>query len=369
MVLALKWIKQNAEAFNGDPNNITISGESAGGSSVHFLVLSPTTKGLFHKAIIQSSSSLCYWANGNPQNGLALAKYLGCTSTDKKSVLQYLQDLPVEDVLRGQAGIPDKLLPSILRYFAPVVENANAKDAFLSKQPIDLMVSGNYNHVPMIFGYNTDEGALLSLPVFRDDYTSPSNIVPRCLDLEPGSEEHSKVAEKIREFYLKNGPGRTEDGAISETGKKLAGDIAFVRPIIQSARIHANNSKEPIYLYRLSVVTKLAHFTGGKSKGVRHGDGLGYQFLFPNTPEVSVGSIEDVSRKRVVKMFTNFAKEGNPNSKDLKELFPNGWKPIENGKINALDIGEELSMLTDVEAEGMALWDDIYGAHEHAKHY
>lgn len=61
-VAALKWTKQNIAKFGGDPNNITIFGESAGGASVHYLVLSDTTRGLFQKAIAQSGSALNPWA-------------------------------------------------------------------------------------------------------------------------------------------------------------------------------------------------------------------------------------------------------------------------------------------------------------------
>lgn len=61
-VAALKWVKSNIENFGGDPNNITIFGESAGAASVSFHLISPLTKGLFKRAIIQSGSANCWWA-------------------------------------------------------------------------------------------------------------------------------------------------------------------------------------------------------------------------------------------------------------------------------------------------------------------
>lgn len=60
---ALKWVKRNIKFFGGDPDNVTIFGESAGGSCVHYLLLSDMAKGLFHKAIIQSGTALNYWAH------------------------------------------------------------------------------------------------------------------------------------------------------------------------------------------------------------------------------------------------------------------------------------------------------------------
>ena len=105
-VLALKWVQKNIKEFGGDPNNVTIFGESAGGASVHYLVLSPLTKGLFHKAIIQSASVLCPWARGT-NNAEALAKSCGFLETDPSKVLQFLTQLPVEQLLEGQIKLGD----------------------------------------------------------------------------------------------------------------------------------------------------------------------------------------------------------------------------------------------------------------------
>lgn len=103
---ALKWVQNNIKEFGGDPNNVTIFGESAGGASVHYLVLSPLTKGLFHKAIIQSASVLCPWARGT-NNAEALAKSCGFLETDPSKVLQFLTQLPVEQLLEGQIKLGD----------------------------------------------------------------------------------------------------------------------------------------------------------------------------------------------------------------------------------------------------------------------
>lgn len=61
-VIGIKWVKENCGAFGGDPNNITVFGESAGGASTHFLMITERTKGLFQKAITMSGSAFCDWA-------------------------------------------------------------------------------------------------------------------------------------------------------------------------------------------------------------------------------------------------------------------------------------------------------------------
>ncbi|RXG56833.1 Venom carboxylesterase-6, partial [Armadillidium vulgare] len=70
--LALKWVKENIESFGGDSNSITIFGESAGGASVHYQVLSPGSKGLFNRAIIQSGTALCPWASNKNHRKFAI---------------------------------------------------------------------------------------------------------------------------------------------------------------------------------------------------------------------------------------------------------------------------------------------------------
>ncbi|WP_278924645.1 carboxylesterase family protein, partial [Pseudophaeobacter profundi] len=78
--LALQWVHDHIASFGGDPGNVTIFGESAGGASVHYHILSPLSKGLFHKAILQSGSSLCQ-CTFQPRpldKALLVAKELGC---------------------------------------------------------------------------------------------------------------------------------------------------------------------------------------------------------------------------------------------------------------------------------------------------
>jgi carboxylesterase type B len=106
MVQALKWVKNNVKHFGGDPNNVTIFGESAGGASVHYLILSPLARGLFHKAIVQSASVLCPWARG-VNDAKQLARINGCTDIDNKRVLEFLQHIPVEKLLEGQVKLGD----------------------------------------------------------------------------------------------------------------------------------------------------------------------------------------------------------------------------------------------------------------------
>lgn len=106
MVLALRWVRDNIHNFSGDPNNITIFGNSAGSASVHYLINSPLAKGLFHKAIMQSGSVFNHWAKGYHKKE-QYAQALNLKTTEEKVILKTLRELPVETLYEFQGKLND----------------------------------------------------------------------------------------------------------------------------------------------------------------------------------------------------------------------------------------------------------------------
>lgn len=102
-VEALRWVKENINKFNGDPNQVTIFGQSAGAGSVGLHMLSPMSRGLFHKAILESGAAVCRWAVSPPgvprKRAFAAATIAGCNFDNSNDILKCLRKLSAENLI------------------------------------------------------------------------------------------------------------------------------------------------------------------------------------------------------------------------------------------------------------------------------
>lgn len=99
--LALKWVQQNIKFFGGDPNNVTIFGCSSGASSIHYHILSQESKGLFHKAIMQSGSALSVLGQGQ-SNVIPTVEGMGYKVGSEKEAFEILYKAPIEKIFEAQ---------------------------------------------------------------------------------------------------------------------------------------------------------------------------------------------------------------------------------------------------------------------------
>jgi len=159
--LALKWVRENIGSFGGDPNSITIFGESAGGASVEYQVLSPLSKGLFDRAISQSGSSMCYWSL-HPNIGeksLKLASLLQCP-TDSRQLLECLRAKSAIEIIKMGKTFQTWDAVDLVMTFGPRIDNER-EFPFLPAHPRSMISAKNFNSVPYITGLNQNEGCLI----------------------------------------------------------------------------------------------------------------------------------------------------------------------------------------------------------------
>ena len=147
--LAMRWVKNNIAAFGGDPDNITLAGESAGAASVCMHLLVPEqTQDLFHKAIIQSAACSFALRSANERNafGRTVGETVGCTDPD--NAVACMRQVPAEELIA--AG--DEVAGSDLMAFAPVFDTAT-----LPRQGLNSLQNGQFVRVPVLYGGTRDE--------------------------------------------------------------------------------------------------------------------------------------------------------------------------------------------------------------------
>ncbi|GAB3618353.1 carboxylesterase/lipase family protein [Okibacterium endophyticum] len=250
-VAALEWVRENISAFGGDPDNVTIFGESAGGNAVTTLMATPAAAGLFARAIAQSSPPhavygpelTAEWAGefiealrttvGDAETDA------GATHADPVTLLTTAQapDL-VAAALTLQHKVPDTH-PGTFP-FAPVVDGD-----FLPEYPIDAFRAGRAHRVPLIIGTNDREGS-----VFRGRI----DILPRSAD---------RIRSLIRNAPPESRPVMREayPRLLSPRGAAdFAGDYAFWYPSVKVADFHSRHTR--VHSYRFDVAPRLLQLVG-----------------------------------------------------------------------------------------------------------
>lgn len=286
MIAGLKWIKKNIAAFGGDPNKVTIFGESAGGIAVSMLCASPQAKGLFRGAISESGGSF-----GPSRPTTYPGENMKRLPDAERDGKEYAGSAGVSSIAELRKIAADKL-PGGRGW--PIIDGFVIPD-----DQYKLYEAGKFNDTPILVGYNSDEGLSFSPARTPDGYI---NYV---------KERYGKFAESLLKAY----PVGTN--SVPKTARDLMRDSAFGWHTWSWARLQAKKGKSKSYLYYFDQHANYPEGSPQAGSGSWHGQDVSYVFkhLNPSDPQTTKSDLE--ISEAMATYWTNFAKYGHPNGEGV----------------------------------------------------
>jgi para-nitrobenzyl esterase len=332
MIAGLEWVKRNIGAFGGDPQNVTIFGESAGGTAVCLLMVAPQAKGLFQRVISESAA----WMNG-PVSHLKESWY------GRMPMEQFGEKLGTDIAsLRSKStaeitklmGPPDSTGTASERgeVYMPVVDGYVLPD-----DPARLFASGTFHHVDLIAGTNADEGTLMGGPAVRS---------LDALQKWAAKQFPSQAAGMLAVYPA------ASDAEAYNAAAQAYGDFLF----LQGTRyvLQANAKRDPkTFQYHFTRVNGV----GRRIKwGAFHASEIPY--VFETLPDSAYGTVpnffgdfspdadsyngQDAKLSKAMSAaWVRFAKTGDPNGPGLAV-----WPAFAGGKENYLEFGDTIQAKT-----------------------
>ncbi|MEM9778067.1 MAG: carboxylesterase family protein [Chloroflexota bacterium] len=298
-IAALEWVQQNIEQFGGDPDNVTIFGESAGGESVLHLMCSPLARGLFHKAIPQSAATGAQYVHlKKPFGTFPSAEAQGeafMTRAGAKSISD-LRKMSAQELQKVvQAGHFEE------GNFYPVIDGWS-----LPKSIPQTFIDGDQANVPLLIGTNGDESTLfasiMESPLMEyAQVPNPTSGLPDYMQAEFGDDLN-----RVVELY----PGL--ENCEPKAAVDLQGDTFFGAPTRLYAGEHSQNA--PTYLYHFRRTSPLPGQTGGAF----HAGELAFVHG-TSSPIVHFTEADQPLADTMQTYWTNFAKTSDPNGSSLPQ--------------------------------------------------
>ncbi|KAL3853177.1 hypothetical protein ACJMK2_016742 [Sinanodonta woodiana] len=374
--LAIKWVKENIADYGGDPNNITIFGESAGGHSVGMHIISPESKGLFQRAISESGTTLI--PSAFVTNALQVAQRLGqilnCTNSsiqmETRSLIACLRARPAKDILEktSVATRDESDVLNLKSSIGPVVDGIFIDD-FPENTIKNKSSKGRevFDSVDLMAGTNNDEGGIFYFTLlqlqkqyqFNLSEGMPTRLLCGVIADSFTSvlfQNISAVRTAICDKYTVTDTSRAD--FLEEQGRQtlnIVTDISFAAPTRATLAAHASESKRKTYQYLFSKLPLYPWIQERPSwlKGANHAGELPFVFGLDAMykPSASKTTEEIGLSKLIMTYWTNYAKTGDPNGARLPQ-----WDEFSNLKRHYMNLSLDSRTMTDLWPDRMKLW-------------
>jgi len=366
---SLRWVKRFIHNFGGDPQQVTVFGQSSGALMVNAMQLSPKATGLFSKAITQSGNMLMRRATAEASDEKRSARQLAakaeCPTDYSEAMLTCMQNIPAEGLIEmsGYAA-PNLMAEQADRDRGPwwPVIDSYSTDPVLPMEPLNAMKTGMFNKVPMISGTVANDGAINVLSMLGGNPNAKALwrrmaasmlMVGNSANVSETSYDDVILASTATKYYT------GEDYNVDSNYKswiELFTDALFLSPdqkVVELMQSH----KVPVYNYHFTFKpdTSMAALFGVPDNKVTPVNGEDILMLFDQFEQMHLETDRETKiGDMMIEYWTNFAKYGNPTPFDNNPQLPK-WKPVTENK-EYLDIGEKIEMKYNVHPERMNFW-------------
>jgi len=356
-LMALQWVKDNIAKFGGNPNNITLMGESAGACSVALHLLSPLSRNLFSQAIMQSASALAPWGVITKEEsylrGLRLAELLKCPH-DKKNIRATIDCLRQADALEMVNKEWDGITVGLtIGIFVPIIDGS-----FLDEKPAVSMKNMNFKKTNILIGTNQDEGMFFIFYHLPDIFPKEEDVFISRDDFKRSIDElnvyANPVQKKAIEFEYTNWLNPQDPIKNRMEVDRFTGDWQFTCPVVEFSHRYAETGNN-VYMYYFTHRSTESKWP--KWSGSLHGDEIHFVFGQPLNKTYHYTDSEIKLSKKMMTYWANFAKTGNP-SLSADNTWTDDYWPLHTPlkRETLLLNGDKLEVLEGNRVKRCAFW-------------